>query len=55
MFLNKFPKKPFPLICLIEINLDFNLLQILQVPITYGLSIFSYFTFDIFRFCNFFI
>ena len=37
MFLNKFPKIPFPLICLIEMNLDFNLSQILQLPIKYGL------------------
>ena len=37
MFLNKFPNIPFPLICLIEINLDFNLLQISQLAIIYGL------------------
>ena len=37
MFLNEFPHIPFPLICFILINLDFNSLQILQLPIIYGL------------------
>ena len=29
MFLNKLEKNPFPFICLIEINFDFNLSQII--------------------------
>ena len=37
IFLNKLEKNPFPLICLIEINFDFNLSQFMQLPITYGL------------------
>ena len=37
IFLNKFPNIPFPLICLIEINLDFNLSQLIQLLIKYGL------------------
>ena len=30
-------KNPFPLICLIELNFDFNLSQIIRLPIKYGL------------------
>ena len=37
MFLNKLEKNPSPLICFILKNLDFNLSQILQLPIKYGL------------------
>ena len=37
IFLNKFPNIPFPLICFILKNLDFNVSQILQLPIKYGL------------------
>ena len=40
MFLNKFPNIIFPLICLIEMNLGFNLLQLIQLPMTYGLLFF---------------
>ena len=37
MFLNKLEKNPSPLICFILKNLDFNLLQFIQLPIRYGL------------------
>ena len=37
ILLNKFPKIPFPLICFILKNLDFNLSQFIQLPIKYGL------------------
>ena len=36
IFLNKFPNIPFPLIRVIGINFDFNLLQFMQLPITFG-------------------
>ena len=37
MFLNKFPNIPFPLICFILKNLDFNLSQFIQLEVKYGL------------------
>ena len=40
MFLNKFSKMLFPLICFILENLDFNLSQFIQFPIKYGLLFF---------------
>ena len=33
IFLNKFPNIPFHLICLIKINLDFNLSKLIQLEI----------------------
>ena len=54
MFLNKFPNIPFPLIGSIPINLDFNLLQISQLPITYGLLFLVTFPLTFFDFVFFY-
>ena len=53
MFLNIFPKMPFPLIYLTETNFDFNLLQFMQLPITYGLLFLATFPFMFFDFVIF--
>ena len=44
-FLDKFPNIPFPLIFFLLKNFDFNLSQILQLPITYGLLFLEIFPF----------